>query len=376
MRVLVAGAFESTSRYAHAINTVKMAQGFARAGNETALVCRRSRGGKITPTAFAERFGLTAPLHLTQVPRWANEKWLFALCALPTLRRHRTQLVYARNYILPALSAKLGYATVAESHAHPGNRSRPLMRLVRSTQLRSFRLLVTIADRLAENFQSLGVPPEKILVLPDAVDLELFSRPEALPPSPYAPGGCTVVYAGHLYDYKGIPTVLEAAGMLPDLDFHMVGGLPEDTERQRGRAESMGLRNVTFHGHIDQSLLPPYLWRADVLLLPPSGDHPSAHWTSPVKLGEYLASGVPVVASDIPALRAWLKEDEVVRFRPDDAADLARAISSVLESSDLAQSLAKRGLLRAQELSYTSRAKRILEHPMVKSTLAETQTMS
>ena len=41
MKILVASAFEASSQWAHAINTVKMAQGFARLGHAVTLVCRR-----------------------------------------------------------------------------------------------------------------------------------------------------------------------------------------------------------------------------------------------------------------------------------------------------------------------------------------------
>jgi glycosyltransferase involved in cell wall biosynthesis len=199
-----------------------------------------------------------------------------------------------------------------------------------------------------------------LLVLPDAVDLRQFSRPAVLPPSSYAGDRPNAVYAGHLYDYKGIPTVLQAAAALPEVAFHLVGGWDEDIARQRARAAALGLKNVEFHGMKHQAELPPYLWHADVLLLPPSAHHPSAAWTSPLKLGEYLAAGVPVVATDIPALRDWVTHREVEFVAADDPAALATGVNRMLKDRPRATELRINGPRRAAQLTYAKRAERVL----------------
>jgi glycosyltransferase involved in cell wall biosynthesis len=255
----------------------------------------------------------------------------------------------------------MGITTVAESHAQPGTTSVPFLRLVQATHHPAFRLWVTISEHLADHYQSLGVPRDKLIVLPDAVDLQLFQRPVSLPPSPYCSDQPVVAYIGHLYDYKGIPTILQAAALLPEVGFHLVGGLPEDLSRQRARVEQMGLDNVTFHGLRPHSEVPPFLWHADTLLLPPSAHHPSAAWTSPLKVGEYLASGTPVVATSIPALRDWLSVHEVKFVPPDDAVAMADGILSILKDPDYSMSLSEAGLKKAQTLSYQHRAARVLE---------------
>jgi glycosyltransferase involved in cell wall biosynthesis len=152
--------------------------------------------------------------------------------------------------------------------------------------------------------------------------------------------------------------------------FHLVGGLPEDVRRTREQLRDRGLRNVIVHGYQPPANVPPFLWHADVLLLPPSGNHPSARWTSPVKLGEYLASGVPVVSTRIPALRDWLTEDETRFVEPDDPAALAAGILDVLQDETLAESLSATGLRLAHTLAYKRRAEQILCHPQVAYRLA------
>lgn len=362
MKVLVSGVFESSSQKAHAINTVKMAQGFARCENEVTLICRRPPAGPLPEQEFFSRYSVTEPMRLVQLPNITGEYWRYALACLPEIQRFRPDFVYARNYILPWLTSRLGIATVAESHAHPDNKSRPFLRLVNGSQHEAFRSWVTISKHLADHYHSLGVPKTKLLILPDAVDLQMFLRPAKLPPSPFVSAPPHVVYAGHLYDYKGIPTILGAASHLPEVQFHLVGGLDGDIDRQRRRVAEMGLKNVTLHGHVPHSSIPRYLWNADILLLPPSSKHPSAKWTSPVKMGEYLASGVPIIASGIPALRDFLTHDEVMFVRPDDPFDLARAVKAILVSPGAKEKMIKAARRRAEELSYNHRARKVLRH--------------
>jgi len=366
MRILVAAAFEAGSQHAHTINTVNMARGFAALGHEVTIICRQPQTGKLDPSDVAAAYGLDESVKWIQMPskiagRRIGRYWDFAVLSLPALLISRPSLVYARNYTFPFLTSLIGIPTVAETHAHPDNRIKPFLRLIKGTRHKSLRLLVTISQHLADAYKSLGVPPDKIAVLPDAVDMRQFSRPEKLPPNPYETNGPVVAYAGHLYDSKGIPTVLEASNLLPEVQFHFVGGFPEDIERHKTRVRSLGLSNVFFHGMVPYNEVPPYLWHADILLLPPSANHPSAQWTSPVKLGEYLASGTPVVATSIPALKDWLT-DKVVKFvPPDDPQALAESIKALLDSPDYCKSISRSAKARAADFSITERVGKILE---------------
>jgi glycosyltransferase involved in cell wall biosynthesis len=372
MRILVAGAFEASSHWAHAINTVKTAEGFSSLGHDVVLLCRHPQKGPVPSQSLAADYGLHETLRWVQLPPRTfgyplGNHWAFALQAAPTLLRERPDVVFARAYVLPWVSSRMGFSTVAESHANPENHSAPFRRLVAAARHREFRLWVTISNRLAEFYASRGVPRDKLAVLADGVDLSLFTRPENLPENPYRShvGRPAVVYAGHLYDYKGIPTILEAARLLPEYMFHLVGGWPRDVERQKARAADMGLSNVTFHGLQPHAEVAAYLWHAQALLLPPSANHPSAGWTSPVKLGEYLISGAPVVATRIPALEDWVTDQEVCFVTPDDPQALAKGIQSLLSHADYAARLAAAAARVAQGMSYTERARRILKrlHP-------------
>lgn len=369
MRVVIASAFEAGSLKAHAINTVKMAEGFAKLGHEAHLICMAPHKNRLSTQELIGCYGLqeTVNLHWHQLPPQLlgfkiTPHWPFALLSLPLVFQLKPDFLYSRNYILPATASRFGIPTAGETHAWPDNSVPAFQTFIKATRYPAFRGCITIAQHLADAYAELGMEKSKIQVLPDSVDLSLFRRPSPLPDqsSPYNASGPHVTYTGHLYDYKGIPTILEAATMLPEVNFHLVGGLPQDIKRHSQTITKQNLHNVTLHGLLPHSQVPPYLWHADVLLLPPSAHHPSANWTSPVKLGEYLASGTPIVATSIPALRTWLTDEEVLFIPPDDAQALANAIQQLVAEPALGQQLSKVAVQKAASITYENRAQAIL----------------
>ncbi|GAB4386920.1 MAG: hypothetical protein Kow0022_17330 [Phycisphaerales bacterium] len=355
MRIAAVSQIRPGSSRAHAINAIKTAGGFARLGHEVTFFSQPFE----TPDPACEYHEhelrwVTAPPFTSgadpdeQFGRWAAEQ----------IRRGGYEFVYARNFWAPLLLAEWGIPVVIETHAYVGAVNPLLDRSLQATRRHtSLRAIITIAPILREHFIARGADPDRVCVVPDGVDFELLTCPTS---SPYGNPGPHITYAGHLYDYKGIPTILEAAAELPGRQFHLVGGLPCDIDRTRTRIEALGLRNLTLHGRVAHAKVPAFVQHADVLLLPPSGREASKDWTSPVKLGEYLATGVPIAASAIPALRRVLCEPMVRFFEPDDPSSLARAIECCLSEPADSPSRAAR-IAHARSLSYRARAARILE---------------
>jgi len=366
MRILVASAIDPSQNWAYAINTFAMAHGFAQCGHEVTIICWRPDKGAWSDERLARHYGHQESIRWVQLPqnvagRALDGHWHFALMALPSLMFIRPDVVFSRSYIFPWLSSQLGFPTVVESHAYPDDPTPPFLRLVRGTSRKAFRLWVTGADNLAASYQQRGVPEKKLVVLPSGGSLDLFEPPDDLPSTPYPEGGPIIAYTGHLYDYKGIPTVLEAAERLPEAQFHLIGGWPEDVQRHAARVDEMGLANVTFHGLKSLPEVPAYLWHADVLLLPPSAQHPSAAWTAPIKLAEYMASGTPIVATDILGARNWVSDAEVEFVTADDSEAMASGIQAVLSGGERIQRRRERCREKARAFSYPARAEAILE---------------
>ena len=82
--------------------------------------------------------------------------------------------------------------------------------------------------------------------------------------------------------------------------------------------------------------------------------------TSPLKLFEYMASGRPIVASDLLSLREILTEQEAIFFKPDDPLDLALKIKEILVNQSLAEQISQNAREKVQNYTWQNRAHRAL----------------
>ena len=109
--------------------------------------------------------------------------------------------------------------------------------------------------------------------------------------------------------------ILEAAALVPHVQFKLVGGDAHECSELRRRLTWQSLRNVEILERLYHRDVPEFLWNTDVALVPQTPEHSSSQWTSPLKMLEYFGSETLVVASDIPALRFWVSDDAPVNRR-------------------------------------------------------------
>jgi glycosyltransferase involved in cell wall biosynthesis len=114
-------------------------------------------------------------------------------------------------------------------------------------------------------------------------------------------------------------------------------------------------------GWISPERIPAYLEKIDVGLLPLVQNTRFNLAKSPTKLFEYMASGRPIVASDIPSIREILNIGNAVFVRPDDAEDLARGVKELLADKNLAEKISRQALEDVKAYTWDSRAKLILD---------------
>ena len=361
-RVVVITEAPLGSHRAHAINVFKTAGGLRRLGDDVVVCCRAPEDPAADPAHLLAEYGephLRVMLFPGDVPAnpehlsRAVGEWAGAQAAALT-----PDLVYARHFVGALRAAALGAPVVMETHAHVGDQRAVVREALASTASPAgIRGVVTISDSLRTWYESLGAAPGSVHVVPDGVDLDLVPTPHGIGQSPTpAPRPARGLLRPPLR-LKGIPTILEAARLKPEWRFHLVGG----ARRPRPRAPSPRLRrNVVVHGAVPHRDVPPFLWHADALLLPPSAFDCSARWTSPVKLAEYLASTRPVVASAIPGLLAWVASPAVRWFAPDHPHSLATQTAIAMRETP--QSAAARhsaARAAAESFSYVNRARRI-----------------
>ncbi len=224
--------------------------------------------------------------------------------------------------------------------------------------------LVVINNHIKERFLKLGFYEEEILVSPDAVDLDKFSKigkEEARKKLGLFHDKKMILYWGNFKNWKGVDTLAEAAKLLPELTICLVGGT-KDSDIERIKNKVRGLNNVLVEGFKDQSEAPYYMASADVLVLPNTAqDENSQHFTSPLKLFEYMAAEKPIVSSDLPSLREILDEESAVFFNPDDPESLAESIRSIIEDGERASKISKNARIKVENYTWIKRAEDLID---------------
>jgi glycosyltransferase involved in cell wall biosynthesis len=191
-----------------------------------------------------------------------------------------------------------------------------------------------------------------IMHLPILVDCDRFAQPsrrEDAGEPPY------IGYSGSLAPSKGVETLLRAFGAVasryPDVTLRITGlAVPRTYRQELDRLVSdldLGDR-VRFLGLIPAGEIPSFLQRATALVIP----HPAAVFSEaafPTKLGEYLATGVPVVATRVGEIESYLTSGRTAFLAdPDRWESLAEALDAILNDPEGARSVGREGAVLAR----------------------------
>lgn len=207
-------------------------------------------------------------------------------------------------------------------------------------------LILTPSEYVRESLMEIGVPGEKVVVLPYGVDLELFQ-----PTAKATDGIFRVCFVGQLSQRKGIKYLLEAMKRLclPKSEVVLVGGIVGSGLALRGYAD------VFSHvPNVPRSEVVGYMQRADVFV------YPSLWEGSALAIYEALACGVPVVTT--PNAGSVVRDGMdgfVVPAR--DVEALAQKIALLYGDVNLRKWLGQNARKRAEQFGWNSYAARIAD---------------
>lgn len=235
----------------------------------------------------------------------------------------------------------------------------------------SCSLFVVITHGLKKKLVESGISEEKILVAPDAVDIEEFAVSETREAARERLGlpkdMKLVVYTGHLFEWKGIYALIDAFDILQDgkedIKLVLVGGLEEDIQAVKDYLFEKNIRSVLVVGHRPYQDVPLYLRAADVLVMSDSMRFDiSREYTSPLKLFQYMAAQKPIVAPATPALCEILNDECAWLYEPDNPLLLAQAISQAFEHPKKSKQKSTTAFEQVHEYTWKKRAEKILDN--------------
>jgi glycosyltransferase involved in cell wall biosynthesis len=213
-----------------------------------------------------------------------------------------------------------------------------------------------------------GADANKIEVIPNGVDLELFSpqaKPLGIRDMLDAGNDPIVTFVGALGPWHGVDQLLRAFAVVlssrADARLLLVGGAKEyEIDHLKAQAERLGIADrVRFHGRVEHDDIPRVLVECDVAVAP----YPSADYGfSPLKIFEYMGCGLPVIVSDVPSTREIVHHAENgLLVEAGNPKELAKSILSVLGDSELTARLREGALESAQDFSWQKSTEKLAQ---------------
>jgi glycosyltransferase involved in cell wall biosynthesis len=194
--------------------------------------------------------------------------------------------------LVPLLPRRALVYHCADDYAHVQGFPSTLPRLEEDL-CRQADLVITTSETLCRDRQRFNANTHWV---PNGADVEHFSGPAVAARELADVPRPIVGFVGGLSEWVDIAMIAELARRRPHWSFVLVGPAAIDTDLVRE------LPNVRLIGPRPYAALPSYLAAMDVGLIPFKRNAVSYH-ADPIKAYEYLAAGLPVVATDLPALR-------------------------------------------------------------------------
>lgn len=208
------------------------------------------------------------------------------------------------------------------------------------------------------------LPKARTVVIPDSVDLALFDPPvtraEARQRLGLPEDQRIIVYGGRfstMEQGKGLAQLDTAVAQLAtsgtSVRLYLVGGTRGEFETIEKRPPAATTACVAA---VSRENLALYYRAADALVMPfPNTPH-YAHEMSPLKMFEYMASGTPIVASDLPSIRDILDESSAYLYPADEPSALSSALAVCLVDTAKSASIAREARTRVERYTWQARA--------------------
>jgi glycosyltransferase involved in cell wall biosynthesis len=280
--------------------------------------------------------------------------------------RKRYDLLYVHNMpdvlVISALFPKtLGARVILDQHDPMPELMTTIFNLDdRSLSVRAIRWLekwslarantvITVNEACRRLFSSRGCPVEKIGVVMNTPDEQLFPYRDAhtYPASRAKDRPFVIMYHGSLVERNGLDLAVEALAIakknLPSAELRIFGRTTPFLEQVMERSRSLGLQDsVKFLGPKRLEDLAQEIQSCDVGVIP-NQRNAFTDINTPVRIFEYLALGKPVIAPQTPGIQDYFDREALFFFESGNASDLAQQLEYVYSNPGTIGDVAARG---------------------------------
>ena len=367
MRLRYVSTIELPSSLANRIQILQVSDAFSHRVNDFALFVRSYKNLARVRKEYAIGSFRIEQFRVQRIPGFQAVQYLFKV--MKKLRGERPDFIYVREPILAAVLS-LFYNVVFELHKKDDTFIEKVCYFILSKRVRG---IITVNKNLNKVFKRYGCQAP-VRAEPDGVVIENFSlsgTKDKYRKKCGLPKGKSIIgYVGRLTTMgvdKGFEHVLRALNVLKskrkDFIFLNVGVLPSERAGLEESTRKHGLSDlVVMREYVPFKDVPLYLKSCDVLIIPYPWTEHFAYYMSPLKLFEYMASGVPIVSSDLPAIKQILENGKNgVLYTHDDDAAFANALDRVLSDSSFSSKIAGQARKDVEHYTWDNRAKRIVQ---------------
>lgn len=233
-------------------------------------------------------------------------------------------------------------AAVSNGTTREGSARYRMTRALETQVLKDCAAATAICQGLKDDIVARGISPDKVTLIPNAIDLSAFplldrthpgERAAALRTALNLTGKTVLGFLGSFYPYEGLDLLVAALPRLrqtaPDTALLLVGG-GQCEEELRAQAAALGAEDmVRFAGRVPQSEILPYYELVDLFVFPRRKSR-LTDTVTPLKPLEAMATGGIVAASDVGGHREFAGEGApLALFEPGDAPAAAAAVEQL-----------------------------------------------
>jgi glycosyltransferase involved in cell wall biosynthesis len=257
-------------------------------------------------------------------------RYFFLMLKLP--RRSTYVVIREIKYLAVAKLLRGFFGSVVVSELHEGGLPRENDK---KSILRIKKLLASINGCVFTNLSQVAYlkacgieSPNKFIVLPNGVDTEKFARAVRQASDAYPK---VITYTGQFTSWKNVPLLFSALSQLPQEYVLRIAGGKENLKEASKYINELAVKHgvvdrVRYVGFLHPSRIVDDALSGSAVLVVPLGTGVTAQWaTSPMKLVEYLATPIPIVAVNAPSTES-LSGPGTIHWSTMDPNDFARAI--------------------------------------------------
>ena len=274
----------------------------------------------------------------------AHSPVLTGLPAWRAARKAKIPMVYEVRALWEDAAVDIGHATQS------GFRYRTT-RALETLLLKQANGVVTLCEAMRAELASRGVAENKIVVVPNAVDISHFSdakqRDEGLAATLGLEGRVVLGFIGSFYHYEGLDLLLQALpeirATIPNAVLLLVGGGPQDAMLEDMTAK-LGLSDaVRFTGRVPHEKVRLYYDLVDFFVYPRKSMR-LTELVTPLKPLEAMAERRLVIASDVGGHRELIRDGVTgYLFKADDPSALARRVIEAVKGSERHEAMREAG---------------------------------